>query len=188
MKVWIKTKFIAGEKGGREPHLAGLKLSYSLIDLGDVCLCRVAGTPDQISTILADAKITQLTDEEARKIIKSKHPNSDLENLDVADPEIDEIAKSLGIDPKIRADIREPTRGKQVLQDQENYLMACICEKVGLGKDYWDAEAKKTTEWTTGIEIEHDIKDGKVEAHEFVLSRIREKANDILSLKEASKL
>jgi len=106
---------------------------------------------------------------------KVKYTNSDLENLDVADPEIDEIAKSLSLDPQIRADIQIPTRGKQVLQDQENYLMAHICEKIGLGKDYWDAEAKKTSKWTKGIEIESDIKEGKTEAHEFVLSRIREK-------------
>jgi len=184
MKAWIKTKFIVGEKGDREPYLAGLKLDRSLIDLGDKCLCRVAGTPEQISAITADTDITQLTDEEARKIIKSKYPNSDLENVDIADPEIDKIAKAQGIDPKIRADVVIASRGKMVLQDQENYLMAHICEKLLLTRDYWDAEAAKTTKWKKGIDIEHSIKDGEVLGHEFVLSRIRAKLKSESGTKE----
>jgi len=178
VKAWIKTKIIGTgtEEDPRRPYLANQSGAVSMMEIdSNTCICRVAGTPDQINVILADPEVTQLTDKEAREIIKSKYTNSDLENLDVADPEIDEIAKSLSLDPQIRADIQIPTRGKQVLQDQENYLMAHICEKIGLGKDYWDAEAKKTSKWTKGIEIESDIKEGKTEAHEFVLSRIREK-------------
>jgi len=177
MKKWVRTKII-GSGTKEDPCRAYIPINVSavMMEIDDnACLCRVAGAPDQISKILADAEITQLTDEEARKIIKSKHPNSDLENVDVADPEIDEIARSLGIDPHIRADIQTPTRGKQLLQDQECYLMAHICEKIGLTKDYWDKEASKTTKWKRGIDIEDDIKDGWTEAHEFVLKRIREK-------------
>jgi len=183
MKVWIKTKIIGQgiEDDPKRPYLAGQRVTASMIEIDTgACLCRIAGTPEQINTILEDTEITQLTDEEARQIIKSKYPNSDLENLDIADPEIDEIAKSLGLNPKIRGDIQIPTRGKQVLQDQENYLMAQISEKLGLTKDFWDTEAKKS-KWTKGIEIEHDIKDGKIEAHEFVLSRIRKKFKEKFS-------
>jgi len=181
MKVWVKTKIIGTGTGTdpRRPYLSGQDVRYSVIELAnDKCLCRCAGTPEQINTITADADITQLTDEEARKIIKSKYPDSDLENVDVADPEIDEIAKAQGIDPKIRADLIIPTRGRQVLQDQENYLMAHICEKLLLTRDYWDAEAAKTTKWKKGIDIEHSIKDGEVLGHEFVLERIRKKIEE----------
>ena len=181
MKLWIKTKIVGKgtDEDPRRPYLANQTLPASMIDLGnDTCLCRVAGTPEQISTITGDTDITQLTDEEARKIIKSKYPNSDLENLDVADPEIDKIAKAQGIDPKIRADVVISSRGRQVLQDQENYLMAHICEKILLTRDYWDTEAAKTTKWEKGINIEHSIKDGHAEAHEFVLSRIRKKIGE----------
>ena len=178
MKAWIKTKIIGSgtsEEDPRRPYLANQKLSASMVELkNNECLCRVAGTPEQISAIIADPDITQLTDEEARKIIKSKYPNSDLENVDVADPEIDKIAEAQGIDPKIRADVVISSRGRQVLQDQENYLMAHICEKILLTRDYWDTEAAKT-KWEKGIDIEHDIKDGYAEAHEFVLERIRKK-------------
>jgi len=183
MKVWIKTKIIGQGTDGdpKRPYLAGQRVTASMIEIGTgACLCRIAGTPEQINTILEDTEITQLTDEEARQIIKSKYPNSDLENLDIADPEINEIAKLLGLDPEIRGDIQIPTRGKQVLQDQENYLMAHISEKLGLTKDFWDTEAKKS-KWEKGIEIEHDIKEGKIEAHEFVLSRIREKLKEKFS-------
>jgi len=184
MKAWIKTKIVMAEDL-RRPYTADQAVLASMVELeNNECLCRVAGTPDQISTITADTEITQLTDEEARKIIKSKYPNSDLENVDVADPEIDKIAKAQGIDPKIRADIVVPSVGRQVLQDQENYLMAHICEKIGLTKDYWDTEAAKTTKWKKGIDIEHSIKDGEVEGHEFVLSRIREKLKSISGTKE----
>ena len=169
MKVWVKTKLeeklneITGEIT-RVPYLAGQGVRYSIIELGkNECLCRVAGAPAQINSIIADTDITQLTDEEAREIIKNKYPNSDLENLDIPDPEIDGIAKALGIDPKIRADIQVPTRGKQVLQDQENYLMAHICEKIGLTRDYWDVEAPKS-DYQKGIDIERDIKEGNKSA------------------------
>jgi len=178
MKVWIKTKIIGKgtDEDPRRVYLANQNVVASMAEIDtNTCLCRVAGTPDQISTILVDAEITQLTDKEARKIIKSKYLNSDLENVDVADPEIDEIAKAQGIDPKIRADVVIASRGKMVLQDQENYLMAHICERIGLTRDYWDTEAAKTTKWKKGIDIEHSIKDGEVLGHEFVLSRIREK-------------
>ena len=184
MKVFIRTKIIGtgSSEDPRRPYLANQESETtvaSMIELeNNECLCRVAGTPEQINAITADTDITQLTDEEARKIIKSKYPDSDLENLDVADPEIDEIAKAQGIDPKIRADIVIPSRGRQVLQDQENYLMAHICEKISLTRDYWDTEAAKTTKWEKGISIEHSIKDGHVEAHEFVLSRIRKKIGE----------
>ncbi|MCD6137941.1 MAG: hypothetical protein J7J91_05055, partial [Deltaproteobacteria bacterium] len=114
MKLLIRTKIVG--KGTcedpRRPYLANQVVPASMIEIGNnECLCRVAGTPEQISAITADPDITQLTDEEARKIIKSKYPNSDLENVDVADPEIDKIAEAQGIDPKIRADIVIPSRG-----------------------------------------------------------------------------
>jgi len=188
MKAWIKTKIIGegAEDDPKRPYLANQRVTVSMMKIDrEACLCRVAGTPEQINTILEDAETTQLTDEEAGQIIKSKYQNSDLENLDIADPEIDEIAKSLGLDPKIRGDIQIPTKGKQVLQDQENYLMAHISEKLGLTKDFWDTEAKKS-KWEKGIEIEREIKDGKIEAHEFVLSRIREKLKEKFSKQSAA--
>jgi len=186
MKAWILTKIIGtGEtEDPKRAYVAGQTVYVSMMELeNNECLCRIAGMPKQISAIIADPEITQLTDAEAREIIKSKYPNSDLENLDIADPEIDEIAKAQGIDPKIRADIQVPTRGKQVLQDQENYLMAHICEKIGLTRDYWDLEAPKS-DYQKGIDIERDIKEGKIKAHEFVLSRIRKKIEAKLSLEK----
>ena len=182
MKAWIKTKIIGKgtEDDPRRPYLAGQSATISMCEMdADTCLCRVAGTPDQISAITADAEITKLTDEEARKIIKSKHPNSDLENVDVADPEIDEIAKSIGIEPQARADIRVPTVGRQVLQDQEKHLLSLISERLGLTRDQWDTYAKEKF-GKLGIDIDREIREGKNEAHEVVLNIIREakKAKD----------
>ena len=176
MKVWIKTKIIGEGRGDdpRRPYLANQSVPVSMIEINaDTCLCRVTGTPDQISKILADTEITQLTDEEAREIIKSKHPNSDLENVDVADPEIDEIAKSIGIEPQARADIQIPTVGRQVLQDQEKHLLSLISERLGLTRDQWDTYAKEKF-GKLGIDIDREIREGKNEAHEVVLNIIRE--------------
>jgi len=177
MKIWIKTKMVGTgtEEEPRRPYTADQSVMYSSMDLGDEALSRISGTPEQIELIKTDPEITVLTDDEAKTIIKSRYPDSDLENLDVADVEIDEIAKSLGLDPKLRADIVIPTRGKQVLQDQENYLMSHICEKIGLTRGYWDREVKESGKWQYGKQIEDDIKNGRIDAHEFVLSRIREK-------------
>ena len=177
MKAIIRTKIIGTgtSENPRRPYLASQNVPASMMELADnECLCRVAGTPTQISAIVADAEITQQTDEEALTIIKNKYPNSDTENIDIGDSEIDNIAEAQGLKPKLRADIVMPTRGKQLLQDQENYLMSHICEKMKFTKAWWDKEAKNG-KWATGSDLEKDIKDGKGEAHEFTLSRIRMK-------------
>jgi hypothetical protein len=177
MKIIIKTIMIGTGTGDnpRRAYTANQNVSVSIMELkNNTCLCRVAGTPAQINVIKTDAAITVLSDDDAKVLIKGKYPDSDLENLDIADPEIDTIAKDVGLDPKIRADIQIPTRGRQVLQDQENYLMGLTCEKMKLTKAWWDKEVKNG-KWATGKELEDNIKDGKSEAHEFVLSRMRTK-------------
>lgn len=108
------------DSDARRPYFSDQDVPVSLIGLANnECLCRVAGTPAQIATILADVAITELTDEQAKTTIQSKHPDASLENLDIADPEIDTIAESLGLDPhQIRSTIQTPSRGKQLLQGQ----------------------------------------------------------------------
>ena len=178
MKKFIQTNIIGTgtDDDPKHPYLADQYIPASMLELPDnTCLCRIAGTPAQISTILVDAAITEQTDEQATTIIQSKHPDSTLENLDIADPEVDEIAKSLGLDPHLRADIQIPSRGKMILQDQENYLMAHISTKKSISRPMWDDEAVKSGEYPKGIDIEKDIKDGKGSAHEFILSRLRAK-------------
>ena len=182
MKTMIKTSVIektdsiTGNKM-REPYMAGMTLPHSKIDFDTFFICRISGTPTQITTILADAMITELTDEQTISIIQSKYPECGLENLDVADPEVDEIAKLHGLDPHSRADIQLPTCGKQVLQDQENYLMAQISEKKGISRSMWDNEAAKSGKYLKGIDIQNDALDGKGAAHEFILSRLRAKVD-----------
>ena len=180
MKIWIKTSMKnigTVDEPDHIPNFGGLesKVPYSLmkINFPNEVLLRVAGMPAQNATILADAAITEQTDEQAKTIIQSKHPDSSLENFDIADPEIDEIAKSLGLDTHLRADIQIPSRGKQLLQDQENYLMAQISTKKGISRPMWDNEAVKSGKYLKGIDIENDVIDGKGAAHEFILSRLR---------------
>jgi len=171
MKIWIKTSFIKVEIGGRiikEPYLPKSKLladalyegkiAYSLIDLGDeTCLCRVSALPELAASIVADTAITVLTDSEAEAILKSKYPLSELENLDIKDVEVDELAKAEGIDPAVRADIQVPTRGRQVLQSQEMHLLKLIANKKRI--DIGD--------------LEEEIELGKNHAHNQALARLR---------------
>lgn len=180
MKSWIKTKIIengAGKDAEKKPYLSGQDVAFSIIDLGNAtCLARIAGTSNQIDKIVSDIEIECVTDDEAELIIKNQSSNSTLENLDILDSEIDELAKVVGLDPELRSDILIPTRGKQVLQDQESYLMIHICQKLDLSQDYWDSEVKKISTkktWQNGAELNKSLKDGSQNAHEFVLSRIR---------------
>ena len=185
MKIWIKTKMIGKgtESDPKRPYLP-VNLPYSMLDLGDECLVRVSGKPEEIKKLLSDPNITVLKDEEARAIIKSKYPNVDLENADIIDVEIDEIAKEIGLDPhEIRRDIQMPTVGKQILQDQEKHLMTVISKKLGFSRAYWDKVAgihynKK------GIEIDRDIRTGYNYAHTFVLDRIRARHIALKRMKE----
>lgn len=164
---------------------------------------RLAGLPADIEPIIADAKLITtdfilLTDEEVliEETTKRMEGISQLaiqrgeinvenmkpaqgrdgwmhEGCDVADPEIDDIAESLGLDPQSRADIQIPSRGNQVLQDQVKKLLAQISTKKGKSKQFWDGEAGKSGKYPKGIDIENDVLDGKGGAHEFVLSRLR---------------
>lgn len=170
MKVWITTHV-----DGDRAYTSGIDIACSMmkINFPSEVLCRIAGTPAQIATIIEDAAITEQTDEQSETTIHAKHPGSNLENIDIADSEIDAIAKAQGFDPHSRADIQTASRGKQLLQDQENYLLAMISTKKGKSKQFWDDEAAKSGKWAKGIDIENAILDGKGEAHEFVLSRLR---------------
>jgi len=179
MKILIKTGVVTSidpltSIKTRNPYLVELSLPYSVIDFDTYFICRVSGTPPQISAIQANAAITQLKDADALTEIRKKYSTAELYNCDVADSEIDNIAKSIGINPQLRADIKM-SRGKDipVLQEQENYLMAIISEKKGKTKTYWDAETAKTVKWKFGKDLEKDIIDGKQEAHKFVLSKLR---------------
>lgn len=167
---------------------------------------RLAGLPVDIEPIITDAKLTTtdfilLTDEEvlieqrtkrvegisqlaiqrgeiAQVDMKPARGRDDWmhEGCDCADPEVDAIAKANGLDPHSRADIQMPSHGKQVLQDQENYLMSQISEKKGMSRSMWDSEAVKSGKYSKGIDIEKDVIDGKGAAHEFILSRLRTKS------------
>jgi len=188
MKVWIKTKFEIKEIDGiphRTPASVLETLPHSILEIDDnTCLVRVSGKPEEIKKLLSDPNIIVLTDEEARTIIKSKNPNADLENVDIIDVEIDEIAKENGLDPhEIRRDVQIPTVGKQLLQDQEKHLMTVVSKKLGFSRAYWDKVAgihynKK------GIDIDREIREGKNEAHTFVLDRIRARHIALKRMKE----
>lgn len=184
MKKWIivdyvkkKTVGICGETIEEwKPNLDGyedkINITRHKIAYPGEVLLKISGMPSDIAFIILLPNVTTKSDDEAFSIIQTT--NNELEDLDVLDFEIDEIAKSQGVDPQIRADIQIPTRGKQPLQDQENYLMTHICEKMEFTKAWWDKEAPNG-KWATGVAIENDIKEGKGEAYEFTLSRMRMK-------------
>jgi hypothetical protein len=176
MKAWIRTKIIGSGTSNdpRRPYTANQVVNFSIIELANnECLCRISGTPAQIDTIKTYIEIIILSDDEARAIIKTKYPNSDLESLDVVDPEVDEIAKAYGLDPKIRADIQIPSRiGKPLLQEQEHHLLKIISEKIGLTRPVWDKIFMMKYN-KLGIEIEDRMLKGRVEDHERILSEIR---------------
>lgn len=132
-----------------------------------------------ISDLLSKGKIVALSDDEALNYIKMVNPDSDLENLDVVDIEVDEIAKKLKIDPDdVRRLVKKPTIGKVLLQDQEKEVLKVISEKLGLTKDYWDQEAKKEG-YKDGKELEDELKRGKNKAHEVILDRIKKKLGGV---------
>ena len=166
MKIWTEVNIIT-VNGGKQPDVGNIK-KFSWVPISkSKALVRISGLPSELSGF------TPLSDEEALIAIKNYNPNANLENVDIADSEVNVIAKSLGIDPQIRADIKAPSRGKQLLQDQENYIMSIISTKKGKSKHFWDNEASKSGKYSKGIDIQNAILDGKCDAHEFILSRLR---------------
>jgi len=156
MKIWTEANITGTGSGAdmRRPDLPP-KVRYSALDRGDgTCLCRVAGSPGVIRRIRQ-----RLSDDEAEAILKSLNPEFSLEDLDVPDPELDNILRTLGENPdEIRRQIQTPTKGKHVLQDQELAIIRRIAQHRGI---------------TIGKRDEDEIKEGKTEAHERVLSRLR---------------
>lgn len=164
MKIWIKT-----DMKNIKDKLKFLSYSLFKINFPNEVLLRISGTKKQINTFL----LYKITDEKAKAIIQLKNPNNNLENIDVPDIEIDEIAKIYGLNPNIRKDIQIPTYGKQILQNQINYLLKHISIKQNKSKEFWDIKAKETNKWKKGIDIEIDILNGNGEAQEFILSNLR---------------
>jgi len=156
MKIWTETNITGTGSGAdmRRPNLPpGIR--YSMLDKGDgTCLCRVAGSPNIIRRIRR-----RLSDNEAEAILKSLNPEFNLGDLDVPDPELDNILRTLGEDPdEIRRQVKAPIKGKHVLQDQELAIIRRIAQHRGI---------------TIGKRDEDGIKEGKTEAHERILGRLR---------------
>lgn len=136
MKTWVETEVIGtgtDEDPFRPdlgPHDLDPDLRYSMMDRGDgTCLCRVAGPPTKIKDIEQATVPNPQTDDQARTIIKEHHPDSDLENVDVPDPEVDAM---LNNPAEVRSDVQAPTVGNQVLQDQEFHAMQVIANHKGI--------------------------------------------------------
>jgi len=138
MKAWIVTDLITISDPYEDyqgPDLGGHEsdpgVFYSIMDRGNgTCLCRVAGSPSKVKDIKRATVPNPQTDDQAREIIQEDHPNSDLENVDVSDPELDSMLEVEGLDPTdVRSDVQTPTEGKQVLQDQELHVMEVVAQK-----------------------------------------------------------
>jgi len=167
MKIWVETDFTTISRNGetfRAPDLGGYEtdsdIASSVMDKGDgTCLCRVAGPQAKVRDIERATAPNLQTDGQARDLIQKHHPNSDLENLDVPDPELDSMLEAEGEDPiDIRSDVQTPTEGAQVLQDQELHAMEVAAQKR-------DVE----------IPDKDKIKRGFGNAHENAMKRLRKR-------------
>jgi len=143
MKTWVETEIVrkAVGEGGEEmglPDLGGYEtdseIRFSMMDRGDgTCLCRVAGPPTKIKDVEQATVPNPQTDDQARAIIQEYHPDSDLENVDVPDPEVDSMLEAEGEDPtQVRSSIQTPTVGNQVLQDQEFHALEVVANHKGV--------------------------------------------------------
>jgi len=137
-KTWIETDVFTDSEGTRVPDLAGHEgdpdVVYSMMDRGDgTCLCRVAGPQAKVKDIERATVPNPQTDDQARGNIQKYHPNSNLENVDVPDPELNSMLEAEGEDPTdVRSDVQTPTEGNQVLQDQELHVMEVMAQKRGV--------------------------------------------------------
>jgi len=162
VKSWIETDLVENPQGELVPDLAGHEgdpdVFYSVMDEGDgTCLCRVAGPQAKVEVIEGATAPNPQTDNQARNLIQKHHPDSDLENVDVRDPELDSMLEAEGEDPTdIRRDVQAPTAGNQVLQDQELHAMEVVAQKRGVD-----------------IPDKDKIKRGFKSAHENAMDRLR---------------
>jgi len=167
MKIWVRTEaYNAGtaEEPDYLPDLGGnetdpdIRFSLMKVAFPDDVLCRVAGPQAKVRDIERATAPNPQTDDQARSIIKTHHPNSDLENVDIPDPELDSMLEAMGENPiDVRSDIQTPTTGNQVLQDQELHAMEVVAQK--RGKDISPHEK--------------GIKRGRKDEHEKAMKRLR---------------
>jgi len=171
MKSWIRTSCYqttepdTGEIthlpdfGGYETELLSAlpEIAYSLakINFPSDVLCRVAGPQAKVSAIVA-AKGT-LTDDEASTIIAKINPNSGLRNVDVRDGEVDMLAEAIGLNPHYE----RTKNGKygRPLWEQEPQIIESVAKAMGVP--------------ISDKELD-DIRRGRCDAHENVLSKLRQ--------------
>lgn len=142
MKTWVRTEcYNAGTSENPEnlPDLGGYEtdrdINYSLMRINfptDV-LCRVAGPQVKVKDIEQATVPNPQTDDQAGDLIRKHYPSSDLENVDVRDPEVDAMLEVEGEDPtEVRSNVQTPTVGRQVLQDQEFHAMQVVANHRGV--------------------------------------------------------
>jgi len=166
MKIWVRTECYnsgTAEEPDYLPEFGGYEtdrdINYSLmkIDFPTDVLCRVAGPQAKVKDIEQATAPNPQTDDQARDLIQAVHPNSDLENVDVPDPDLDSMLEAEGEDPiSVRSEVQTPTEGNQVLQDQELHAMEVVAQKRGVD-----------------IPDKAKIKRGVGNAHENAMERLR---------------
>jgi len=134
MKAWVRVPYKrVGEPWTRRvPDFGRYSPNYSSVDLRDgTCLARIAGEAETVEAIKRLAHATELDDYSARALLRTIHPNSDLEDCDVPDPEVDALLKREGLDP---AEVRRKARvtTKHALQSQELHALATLAERRGI--------------------------------------------------------
>jgi len=165
MKSWIRTSCYQTTQNGQTVNLPDLggyetdsEIRYSLakISFPDDVLCRVAGPQAKVQAIV-NAKGEQ-TDDQADSTIKGINPNAGLHNVDVRDPEVDELAKAAGLDPH-----HERTKnGKygRPLWEQEPQIIESVARAMGVSISDKELDG---------------IRHGRCDAHENVSSKLRRK-------------
>lgn len=156
MKIWTTTScYVTGlEEPGYRPDLGGLEededISYSMfkIDFPTSVLLRVAGPTAKLSAL------TPISDAEAAVFINAA--GASLVNVDVPDRELDDIARSSGLDPsKIRREAKIDT--PQALQSQETALALEIATKKGKTISAEDIAGMKAGKCSADDKVLHEL-------------------------------
>ena len=166
-------------------------LNFSALQISsDEYLCCVGASHHIMQKIfegVTQKKAREVSDDEAWEIIKENAPNTLLKDFNVIDPEVVFFAH-IFIELENELNRMQKPNSPEDTRNIEIDILRKTGEIFGLMPEYWDSEIKKAGKWKHGKELEDDVLDGRTEAHEFVLSRIREKTNQAEKAKQGVKM
>ena len=151
MKIWSTVSWTgAGTSDDpRRPDISGV--SYAVLEVphtspetGTYCLVKAAGLPGDVSAL------TSIDDQQAIALMTPVNPSLTWSSLEVADPELESIGDTLGVDVK---EVRNRASGNLSYREWEVVRALANKKGVDVSQYEWDVKQGKCVQFESALKL-----------------------------------